>query len=59
MHDAIGDGQLPALRVLLEYTTEPVRTGSRALRAAAWGNRDMIELLLEHGADAHAVVAER
>jgi truncated hemoglobin YjbI/ankyrin repeat protein len=60
IHHAIGGGQLPTLRVLLDHTTEPVRTGSRALRAAAaQGNRDMIELLLEHGADAHAVGAGR
>jgi ankyrin repeat protein len=60
IHHAVGGGQLPALRVLLDHTTEPVRTGARALRAAAArGNRAMVELLLEHGADAHAVGAGR
>jgi truncated hemoglobin YjbI/ankyrin repeat protein len=58
IHHAVGGGQLPALRVLLEHTTEPVRAGARALRAAA-GRRDraMVDLLLEHGADAQAVGA--
>jgi truncated hemoglobin YjbI len=60
IHHAVGGNQLPALRVLLEHTTKPVRTGARALRAAAArSNRAMVELLLEHGADAHAVGAGR
>ena len=60
IHHAVGGGQLPTLRVLLEHTTEPVRTGARALRAAAArGDRVMVELLLEHGADAYAVGAGR
>jgi truncated hemoglobin YjbI/ankyrin repeat protein len=60
IHHAVGGDQLPALRILLEHATEPVLTGSRALRAAAArGNRDMIELLLDHGADAHAIGAGR
>ena len=60
IHHAVGGGQLPALRILLEHATEPVLTGSRALRAAAArGNRDMIELLLDHAADAHAIGAGR
>ena len=60
IHHAVGGGQLPALRTLLEHATEPVLTGSRALRAAAArGNRDMIELLLDHGADARAIGAGR
>ena len=58
LHHAIGGGQLPALRLLLDYATEPVRTGSRALRgAAAGGNVAMVDLLLEHGADGSAVGA--
>jgi ankyrin repeat protein len=60
IHHAVAGYQLPTLRALLDRTTEPVRTGSRALRAAAErGSRDMIELLLDHGADAHAVGAGR
>jgi hypothetical protein len=60
IHHAVGGDQLPALRVLLDHATEPVRTGARALRAAAArGNRAMAGLLLEHGADAHAVGAGR
>jgi truncated hemoglobin YjbI/ankyrin repeat protein len=60
IHHAVGGDQLSTLRVLLDHATEPVRTGGRALRAAAArGNRAMVELLLEHGADAHAVGAGR
>jgi ankyrin repeat protein len=60
IHHAVGGDQLPTLRVLLDHTKEPVRTGARALRAAAArGNRAMVELLLEGGADAHAVGAGR
>jgi truncated hemoglobin YjbI/ankyrin repeat protein len=60
IHHAVGGDQLPTLRVLLDHTTEPVRTGARALRAAsARGNKAMVGLLLEHGADAHAVGAGR
>jgi ankyrin repeat protein len=60
IHHAVGGDQLPTLRVLLDHTTEPVRTGARALRAAAArGNRAMVDLLLEHGVDAHAVGAGR
>jgi ankyrin repeat protein len=60
IHHAVAGNQLPALRTLLEHTTEPVRTGARALRAAAErGGRQMIELLLENGADARAVGAGR
>jgi truncated hemoglobin YjbI len=60
IHHAVGGDQLPTLRVLLDHTTEPVRTGARALRAAAArGNRATVELLLDHGADAHAVGAGR
>ena len=60
IHHAVAGNQLPTLRALLDHTTEPVRTGGRALRAAAERrDRDMIDLLLEHGADAHAVGAGR
>ena len=60
IHHAVAGDQLPALRTLLDHITEPVRTGARALRAAAEsGGREMIELLLENGADARAVGAGR
>jgi hemoglobin len=60
IHHAVAGYQLPTLRTLLDHTNEPVRTGARALRAAAErGSREMIELLLEHGADARAVGAGR
>ena len=56
VHHAVAGKQLPTLRLLLEHTTEPVRTGSRALRSAAeQGNAEMVEVLLAHGADARAV----
>ena len=58
IHHAVAGSQLPILRTLLDHTDEPVQTGSRALRAAAErGSAEMIELLLEHGADARAVGA--
>jgi hypothetical protein len=58
IHHAVAGNQLSTLRTLLDHTSEPVRTGSRALRAAAErGNSPMIMLLLQHGADAHAVGA--
>jgi truncated hemoglobin YjbI len=60
IHHAVAGNQPSTLRTLLDHTTEPVRTGARALRAAAGrGSREMIELLLEHGADARAVGAGR
>jgi len=60
IHHAVAGNQMSALRTLLDHTTEPVRTGARAIRAAAErGSREMIELLLEHGADARAVGAGR
>jgi len=60
IHHAVAGSQVLALSALLDHATEPVRTGARALRAAAErGNREMIELLLEHGADAGAVGAGR
>jgi ankyrin repeat protein len=60
IHHAVAGNQLPALRMLLDHVTEPVRTGSRALRAAAErGNADMTKLLLEYRADARAVGAGR
>jgi ankyrin repeat protein len=60
IHHAVAGGQMPAVRVLLDHAAEPVLSGARALRAAAQrGNRDMIDLLLENGADATAVGAGR
>ena len=60
IHHAVAGSQLSALRLLLAHTTEPVRTGARALRAAAERrSREMVELLLEHGADARAIGAGR
>lgn len=60
VHHAVAGNQLSTLHTLLDHTNEPVRTGSRALRAAAGrGSREMIKLLLQHGADAHAVGAGR
>jgi truncated hemoglobin YjbI len=60
IHHAVAGHQLSTLRTLLDHTPEPVRTGARALRAAAErGSRQMIELLLEHGADGRAVGAGR
>lgn len=60
IHHAVAGNQLSTLRILVEHTTEPLRTGARALRAAAErGNREMIELLVDHGADAGAVGAGR
>jgi len=60
IHHAVGGNRLSTLRTLLDHTTEPVRTGARALRAAAErSSREMIELLLEYGADASAVGAGR
>jgi truncated hemoglobin YjbI/ankyrin repeat protein len=58
VHHAVAGNQLPALCALLDYANEPIRTGARALRAAVQrGNREMIELLLHHGADARAIGA--
>jgi truncated hemoglobin YjbI/ankyrin repeat protein len=60
IHHAVAGYQVPTLRALLSHTTGPVQTGARALRAAAdRGSREMIELLLQHGADARAVGAGR
>jgi truncated hemoglobin YjbI/ankyrin repeat protein len=60
IHHAVAGNQVPTLRTLLERTTEPVRTGARALRAAAERrSRAVIELLLDHGADARSVGAGR
>jgi hypothetical protein len=56
VHHAVGGGQLDTLRALLDQSDGPVRTGGRALRAAAArGHRGMVELLLARGADAKAV----
>jgi len=60
IHHAVAGNQLPTLRILLDHTAERVRTGARALRAAAErGSKAMIELLVDHGADASAVGAGR
>lgn len=60
IHHAVVGYQVPTLRTLLQYSSEPVRTGGRALRAAAERrSREMIELLLDHGADARTVGAGR
>jgi hypothetical protein len=60
IHHAVAGNQLSTLRALLDHTSEPVRTGARALRAAAErGNREMIELLVVHGADVGALGAGR
>jgi truncated hemoglobin YjbI/ankyrin repeat protein len=60
IHHAVAGCNLPTLRTLLDYATEPVRAGARALRAAAERQSpEMIELLLGHGADARAVGAGR
>jgi truncated hemoglobin YjbI len=58
IHHAVAGSQVLPLRMLLDQISEPVRTGSRALRAAAErGSREMVQLLLEHGADGHALGA--
>lgn len=60
IHHAVAGHQLATLGALLDHTTEPVRTGGRALRgAAASGSRAMVDLLLAHGADGRAVGAGR
>jgi ankyrin repeat protein len=60
VHHAVAGYHVPTLRTLLQYSSEPVRTGGRALRAAAERrSREMIELLLDHGADARTVGAGR
>ena len=60
IHHAVAGYHVPVLRLLLDHTTEPVLAGGRALRAAAErGSREMIKLLLEHGADARAIGAGR
>jgi truncated hemoglobin YjbI len=60
VHHAVAGTQVGSLRTLLAHTTGPVRTGSRALRAAAQrGSAEMVEPLVHHGADARAVGAGR
>ncbi len=60
VHHAVAGNHPSTLRTLLDHTTEPVRTPSRALRAAAErGSVEMIELLIDHGADAGSVGAGR
>jgi truncated hemoglobin YjbI len=60
VHHAVAGRQMASLRMLLDHSTEPVPAGGRALRAAsARGSVPMVELLLDHGADARAVGAGR
>src|SRR5262249_52317300 len=60
VHHAVAGNQLAALRLLLDRCAEPVRTGSRALRAAVERqNGDVVQLLVDGGADAGAVGAGR
>lgn len=60
IHHAVAGNHVSTLRILLDHTTEPLRSGARALRAAAErANREMVELLLIAGADARAVGAGR
>jgi len=60
VHHAVAGNQVASLGTLLDHTTEPVRAGGRALRAAVQrGSVPMVEMLLEHGADARAVGAGR
>jgi truncated hemoglobin YjbI/ankyrin repeat protein len=50
---AVASGQPAALRIVLDHVTHPLPSGTRALRdAAARGSVEMVELLLENGADA-------
>jgi hemoglobin len=58
IHHSVAGNQVSSLQILLDHTSSSVRAGARALRAAAErSSREMIELLLEHGADAGAVGA--
>jgi hemoglobin len=60
IHHAVAGNQLLTLQILLDHTAAPVEAGARALRAAAErSSREMIELLLQHGADASAMGAGR
>jgi truncated hemoglobin YjbI/ankyrin repeat protein len=60
IHHAVAGNQLSSLQILLDRTNASIRAGARALRAAAErSSREMIELLLEHGADASAIGAGR
>lgn len=60
VHHAVAGGHLAVLLALLDHAAGGVRTGGRALRAAAErGRADMIDALLDHGADARAVGAGR
>jgi hemoglobin len=60
VHHAVAGDQIAALRRLLERAGGRVLSGGRALRAAAQrGNRAMVHLLLEHGAEATSVGAGR
>jgi hemoglobin len=50
---AVAGGQAAALRLILDHAAHPLPSGVRALRGAtAQGRPEMVELLLERGADA-------
>lgn len=62
VHHAVAGNQVAALRVLLSRVPpgEPIVTAARALRmAAARGNVGLVQLLLDHGADARSLGAGR
>ncbi len=53
VHHAVAGGHVEALRALVGQTDEPLKGSVRALQgAAARDDLPMVELLLEHGADA-------
>jgi truncated hemoglobin YjbI/ankyrin repeat protein len=53
---AVAGGQAEALRLLLAHVRPPLRTGGRALRGAVErGDVAMVEMLLDHGADATTI----
>jgi ankyrin repeat protein len=57
---AVAGGQAEALRLLLGHVRPPLRSGVRALRGAVErGDVPMVEMLLEHGADATMIGAGR
>lgn len=57
---AVAGGQAEALRLLLDHAAHPLSGHTRALRgAAAQGSLPMVELLLDHGADATRIGAGR
>jgi truncated hemoglobin YjbI/ankyrin repeat protein len=53
---AVAGGQAEALRLLLGHVRPPLRSGARALRGAVErGDVPIVEMLLDHGADATAI----